>query len=317
MPGTRKILITDEVHALLPEGLQETGFEVHYRPKIRAEEVLEIIGDYEGLVINSKVYVGKEMIDRAVQLKFVCRAGSGLEVIDLEYAKNKNIIAFNSPEGNRNAVAEFALGALLNMMRNVSKSNSEVKQKLWNREENRGVELSGKTLGMIAFGNTAQAFAKLLSGFDVQILAYDKYYNGFTSGHIKEADLEEIFEKADILSLHLPLTTETAFMIDYNFLSKFKKPYWLLNTSRGKVLDTSALITHISQGTITGAALDVLENEKITSLSPAETDIFNSLIEEKRIFLSPHIAGWTHESKVKIAQVLLAGITKIYQAPIL
>ena len=312
MSDKRQILITDDVHSLLQDGLEQMGFEVHYRPAIKPEQVLDSIDQYEGLVINSKVYVGKEMIDRAVRLKFVCRAGSGLEVIDLDYARSKNIVAFNSPEGNRNAVAEFALGTLLNMMRNISKSNNEVKNNQWSREPNRGVELSGKTIGMLAFGNTAQAFAKLLSGFDVQVLPYDKYYHSFSSGHVKEATLEQIFEEADILSLHLPLTPETTFLIDYNFLSKFKKPYWLLNTSRGKVLDTAALVRGVEEGKIISAALDVLENEKINALNPKEQTVFNALIADNRIFLSPHIAGWTHESKRKIAEVLLAGIKKVY-----
>jgi D-3-phosphoglycerate dehydrogenase len=317
MTDKRKILITDEVHSLLPEGLEQMGFEVHYQPKIKPEEVLENISEYEGLVINSKVYVGKEMMDRATRLKFVCRAGSGLEVIDLEYAKLKNISAFNSPEGNRNAVAEFALGALLNMMRNIGKSNIEVKNREWKREENRGVELSGKTVGLIAYGNTGQAFAKLLAGFDVQVLAYDKYYHGFSAGHVKAATMEEIAEKADVLSLHLPLTPETTYMIDLQFLDSFKKPFWLLNTSRGKVLDLGALLTCIFEGGIIGAALDVLENEKINTLSKTEQANFDSCVADKRIFLSPHIAGWTHESKRKIAEVLLSRIKEIYHPRIL
>jgi D-3-phosphoglycerate dehydrogenase len=308
-----QILITDEVHPLLQQGLEREGFVVHYRPEIKPEEVLSSINNYEGLVINSKVYVGKDMLDRATRLKFVCRAGSGLEVIDLDYAKAKNVIAFNSPEGNRNAVAEFALGALLNMMRNVAKSNSEVKKLEWKREENRGDELSGKTVGMIAFGNTAQAFAKLLAGFDVQILAYDKYYTGFSGGRVKETSLQQIFDHADVLSLHLPLTPETAYMINYDFLSSFKKPYWLINTSRGKVLQTSGLIKCLSEGKIKSAALDVLENEKIQALGPDEKRNLDSLIANNKVFLSPHIAGWTHESKLKIAEVLLAGILKIYR----
>lgn len=317
IPNQKQILITDDVHPLLPAGLQEMGFEVNYRPDITPNEVLNIIGNYEGLVINSKVYVGKEMIDQATQLKFVCRAGSGLEVIDLDYAKSKNIIAFNSPEGNRNAVAEFALGALLNMLRNVAKTNTEVKHGEWKREENRGEELSGKTVGLIAFGNTGQAFAKLLAGFDVQVLAYDKYYHGFSSGHVKEASLEQIFEEADVLSLHLPLTPETTYMINGAFLSSFKKPYRLLNTSRGKVLDTGALLQGIIEGNIKGAALDVLENEKIKLLTPQQQAIFDGLVANNKVFLSPHIAGWTHESKIKIAEVLLAGIKKIYHGRIL
>ena len=173
----RKILITDELHPLLKEGLEQDGFVVDYHPAISAEEVLGIIHDYEGLVINSKVYAGKDLLDRAVKLKFVCRAGSGLEVIDLDYAKLKNVIAFNSPEGNRNAVAEHVLGMLLNLLNNISKANRELRNKEWKREENRGNELSGKTIGLIAYGHTAQAFAKILKGFDVKVLAYDKYKN--------------------------------------------------------------------------------------------------------------------------------------------
>ena len=312
MANQRCILITDEVHPFLTNGLQAIGFEVHYRPKIKPEEVLDIIGNYEGLVVNSKVYVGKEMMDRGSKLKFVCRAGSGLEVIDLDYAKQKSIVAFNSPEGNRNAVAEFALGALLNMMRNISKSDAEVKNREWNREENLGNEISGRTIGMMGFGNTAQAFAKLLTGFDVQVLAYDKYFYGFSSGHVKEATLEQIFEEADVLSLHLPLTIETTYMINADFLSKFKKPFWLLNTSRGKVLDTSAVLNGIKEDRIIAAALDVLENEKISALKPDEQNTFDALLADNRVFLSPHIAGWTHESKLKIAEVLLERIKAIY-----
>jgi len=312
MSAQRKILITDEVHSLLIEGLREMGFDVHYLPQITPAEILNTIHEYEGLIINSKVYVGKEMLDRAEKLKFVCRAGSGLEVIDLEYAKAKKVAAFNSPEGNRNAVAEFALGALLNMMRNVSKANTEVKNHQWKREINRGHELSGKTVGMIAFGNTGQAFAKLLSGFDVSVLAYDKYFHGFTAGHVKEASLSQIFEDADVLSLHLPLTTETTYMVNYDFLSNFKKPYWFINTSRGKVLRTADLIRCTSEGKIQSAALDVLENEKIETLNSGEQETFRQLVSDNRIFLSPHIAGWTHESKRKIAGVLLAGIRSVY-----
>ena len=307
-----KILITDEVHPLLPEGLAEMGFDVQYRPEITAAQVMDAIDGFEGLVINSKVYVGKEMLDKAQHLKFVCRAGSGLEVIDLSYAKTKNVIAFNSPEGNRNAVAEFALGALLNMMRNISTSNAQVKQQLWKREENRGVELSGKTVGLIAFGNTGQAFAKLLAGFDARVLAYDKYYHGFTKDYVVESSLEQIFEEADVLSLHLPLTEETKNMIDYDFLSSFKKPYWFINTSRGKVLRTNDMVRCLAEDKIIAASLDVLENEKLASFSSEEEKTFELLISNQRIFLSPHIAGWTHESKRKIAEVLLAGITTIY-----
>jgi D-3-phosphoglycerate dehydrogenase len=301
------ILITDEVHLLLKEGLEQDGCTVDYRPDINEEEVLEIISGYNGLLINSKVFVGKEILDRAAQLKFVCRIGSGLDTIDLDYAKQKNVIVFNSPEGNRNAVAEHALGLLLNIMNHISVANAQVKNKQWIREANRGNELSGKTIGLIGYGNTAQAFAKILNGFDVKILAYDKYLNDFEN----QSPLETIFEQADILSIHLPLTAETKYMIDYGFLSSFKKPIWFLNTSRGKVLRTADLLLALNQGKIIAAALDVLENEKLGSLSEYENKIIEQLIADERILLTPHIAGWTHESKRKIAEVLLYKIRKV------
>ena len=305
-------MITDDVHPLLPEALRSDGFEVDFKPDITPDEVLSIIDVYEGLVVNSKVYVGKEMLDRANKLKFMCRAGSGLEVFDLKYAAEKGVAAFNSPEGNRNAVAEFALGALLNMMRNISKADAEVRKHEWNREKNRGYELKGKTVALIAFGNTAQAFARVLRGFDINILAYDKYYTGFTDKYVEEASLPAIFEKADILSLHLPLTVETTYMIDYGFLSSFKKPYWLINTSRGKVLQTADMLQCLSEGKIIRAALDVLENEKLNTLDASQQLTFERLINEERITLSPHIAGWTQESKKLIAQVLLSKIRNFY-----
>jgi len=307
MSNKQKILITDELHPLLQEGLEQDGFKVDYRPDISPEQALEVIKDYEGLVINSKVYAGKELLDRASRLKFVCRAGSGLEVIDLEYAKQKNIVAFNSPEGNRNAVAEFALGMLLNLLNNITTANNQVKESKWIREPNRGHELAGKTIGLIAYGHTAESFAKILNGFDVKILAYDKYKQGFKD----EASLLTIFEQADILSLHLPLTDETKYMIDYNFLSSFKKPIWLINTSRGKVLRTADLIKALAEGKVISAALDVLENEKLRALNEKEKKEFEALISDSRLLLTPHIAGWTHESKKRIAEVLLEKIRAI------
>lgn len=311
---SRKVLITDDLHPLLQQGLEQDGFTVDYRPAITEKEVLDIIGDYEGLVINSKVYAGKELLDKAIKLKFVCRAGSGLEVIDLLYAKEKNIAAFNSPEGNRNAVAEQALGMLLNLMNNISKAHYEVRNKQWIREANRGHELAGKTIGLIAYGHTAQAFAKILRGFDVKVLAYDKYKTGFGDSFVTEATLEEIFEHAEIVSLHLPLTPETKYMIDYGFLSSFNRPFWLINTSRGKVLRTADLVKTLGEGKVMAAALDVLENEKLETLSTAEQEDFEQLIAHNRILLTPHIAGWTHESKRRIAEVLLEKIRLIYKA---
>lgn len=307
-----KVLITEDTHTVLPDGLQNMGFKVDYRPLVSPAEVLEIIQDYEGLIINSKVTADRELLDKGKQLKFVCRLGSGLEVIDVEYAKKKGVAAINSPEGNCNAVAEHALGMLLALLNNIVPAAYQVKERQWNREQNRGNELSGKTVGLVAYGHTARAFARLLAGFDVQVLAYDKYVTGFSAGKVKEATLQEIFEYADIVSLHLPLTEETRYMVDDSFLNSFKKPVYLINTSRGKVLKTTALLTAFEQGKIIGAALDVLENEKLSSYNSDEKNWFESLCAHPKVILTPHIAGWTIESKRRISEVLLKKIGTLY-----
>lgn len=308
-----KVLITDDVHPLLAEGLRAEGFEVDYQPSVSPDTVWQIIPQYEGLVINSRVQATRQLLERAARLKFVCRAGSGLEVIDLQAAKELNIAAFNSPEGNAIAVGEHALGMLLALLNNLVQANSDVKNYNWNREANRGYELSGKTVGLIAYGTNARAFAKLLRGFDVKILAYDKYLSGFGDEWVTEASLEQIAAEADILSLHLPLTQETEYMINYAFLSTFKKPFWFINISRGKVLATNALLQCLLEGRILGAALDVLENEKLNMLTPQQKEIFEQLVQNPRVLLSPHIAGWTHESKRKIAAILLSKIQQLYR----
>lgn len=304
----KKILITDVVHECLIDGLIEAGYEVDYLPTITATEVENNIAPYFGLVVNSKVFVGKKVLDAAPNLKFVCRAGSGLEVIDVEYAKAKGIVAFNSPEGNRNAVAEHALGMLLNVMNNINRAHEQVKNGIWKREENRGNELNGKTIGLIAYGNTAQALAKILMGFDVTILAYDKYLTGFSNQFVMEASLQLIYEQADVVSVHLPLTDETNQLLDYSFFSKFKKPIWFINTSRGKVLKTADLLQAVLEHKVIGAALDVLENEQIAAWTTQEKQIHKALADTNRVLFTPHIAGWTHESKRKIGEVLLEKI---------
>jgi D-3-phosphoglycerate dehydrogenase len=316
MNDERKILITDSVHSLLIERLTQQNFSVNYQPNISESEVREIIHDYEGLIVNSKVYVGKEMLDKGLKLKFVCRLGSGLEVIDRIYATEKKIAVFNSPEGNRNAVAEHALAMLLGLMNNIYTANRQVKNMEWKREANRGTELSGKTVALIAFGNTAKAFSKLLSGFDVRLLAYDKYLDNSDFNNVELCGLDKIFLEADVLSIHLPLTDETKYMIDYAFLSQFKKPIWLINTSRGKVLRTSDLIKCLDEGKVLAAGLDVLENEKLDSYTEVEKNVFNELALRSNVALTPHIAGWTHESKLKIAEVLLENIAKLYSETI-
>lgn len=303
-----RALITDDVHPLLIEELKGMGYEVDFRPDITAEETANIIAPYSGLIINSKIFCGEELLGKASNLKWVGRLGSGMEVIDMKACEAHGVKYFNSPEGNRNAVAEHALGLLLNILNNISTSYNEVRQGQWIREPNRGTELSGKTVGIIAFGNTGEAFSKVLGGFDINILAYDKYKKGFGNDRVKEATMEEIFATADIVSLHLPLTPETKYLADQKFFESFAKPIYFINTSRGKVVETTALLHAVKSGHVKAAALDVLENEKIQNLSAAEQAWFDALIADTRILLTPHIAGWTHESKRKIAEVVISRV---------
>jgi D-3-phosphoglycerate dehydrogenase len=228
-----------------------------------------------------------------------------LEVIDQAYARKKGIFFFNSPEGNRDAVAEHAVGMLLGLLNNISKADREVRNNLWNREPNRGTELGGKTVGIIGYGNTGSAFAKRLVGFGVQILAYDKYKTGFATETVQECSMEDVFAKADIISLHVQLTDETRYLVDRAFIEQFKKPIYLVNTSRGMVVNTHDLVWALGEDKILGAALDVLEQEKLDKLTLQQRANLDVLQQNNKVLLTPHIAGWTHESKQKIAELIL------------
>lgn len=306
-----KVLITEPVHELLPEGLEKLGFEVLYLPEISRVEALKIIDGFNGLIINSKVVADKSLLEKALQLKFVARCGSGKEVIDFDYCQTHGIAAITSPEGNRQAVAEHALGMLLSMMNNIHTAHQQVMQGQWLREQNRGFELFGKTIGIIGFGNTGEAFANVLSGFQPTILAYDKYRTGFGNQLVKETSIEEIFDSAEVVSLHLPLSSETKHFANQSFFQSFKKKIWLINTSRGSCVNTVDLLNAIKDKIVVGAALDVLENEKLATYSPLETELFTQLKNTGKIVFTPHIAGWTHESKKKIAEVLLQKIAHL------
>jgi D-3-phosphoglycerate dehydrogenase len=299
-----KILITDNVHECFMEAMQALDCEVHYRNTIQKEEVLAIIADYDILLINSRIKADKALIDKGIKLKAIARIGSGLEVIDTEYAATKNIACINAPEGNKDAVAEHALGMLLCLLNNIHIANAEVKAGQWLREQNRGTELGGKTIGIIGFGNNGSAFAEKLKGFNVTILAYDKYKTNYGNEYVKESTLQEIFEAADVVSLHLPLTEETYQLVNTNFISAFKKHFYFLNMARGKSVVTADLIDAIKQGKILGACLDVLENEKLETLTNEQKQDLQQLIAMNNVLLTPHIAGWTYQSKIKIAKVL-------------
>jgi D-3-phosphoglycerate dehydrogenase len=309
------VLITDTVHPLLISGLTEQGFDCHYQPDIDFENVNNIIPNYVGLIINSKITVDKKFLDKAVNLKFIARLGSGLEIIDLDYAEKKGVKVHRSPEGNCDAVAEHAMGMLLTLANNICKSDRDLRQGIWNRELHRGWELKGKTIGIIGFGYTGSSFAKRLSGFDCRILVYDKYKKGFQKDYpcVEETEMNLIFKESDVLSLHLPLTNETRKLVVENFINKFKKDFFLINTSRGEVVDTKDLLTAMNKGKIKGACLDVFENEKPKTYSAEEQILFNELFTKENVVLTPHIAGWTKESKERLSKILLDKIIRAYQ----
>lgn len=303
---SKKILIVDETHPLLIDKLTHSGFICHYQPTLSREKIIEAISDYYGLVIRSKTKIDKPIIDKALNLKFIGRYGAGMENIDVKYALQKEIICLNAPEGNRNAVAEHALGMLLTLQNKICKANTEIHQGIWQRNINWGNEIEGKTIGIIGYGNTGSRFAKVLQGFDVKILVYDKYKSGFDNNFIRETNMEEIFEQSDILSLHIPLSDETKNLVNDEYISSFKKPIVLLNTSRGQIVKTKDVITALKSGTIVGAALDVLEYEKdnFESMFSENNSELQELLQFKNIILTPHIAGWSNESYEKLAHIL-------------
>lgn len=302
-----KILHLDTNHELLLNQLNDLGFTNHEDYSSSKDEVEAKIGNYDGIIIRSRFTIDKQFLDAATHLKFIGRVGAGLENIDCDYAEQKGVYLISAPEGNRNAVGEHTLGMLLSLFNKLNKADREVRQGKWLREDNRGIELDGRTVGLIGYGNMGKAFAKKLRGFDVDVLCYDIKAN-VGNEDATQVSLEEFQEKVDVVSLHTPQTPLTLNMINSEFINQFKKAFWLLNTARGKSVVTADLVSALKSGKIHGAGLDVLEYEKKSFESLFSSDMpeaFLFLIQAKNVLLSPHVAGWTVESKEKLAQTIV------------
>ena len=297
-------LIIDQMHNSIVPLLTEVGLAPDYQPNITKEALFEEVGKYEVLVVRSKIAVNEALLQRATRLRVIARAGAGLDQLDMDAIEARNIQVVNAPEGNRDALAEHAIGILLALFNKINLGDAQVRSGQWDREGNRGVELMGKTVGLIGYGYMGQAFAQRLSGFGCHVLAYDKYKDMRHIAHAEAVGLDQLYAQTDVLSLHVPLTDETHHMVTADFIDRFEKPLYILNTARGKVLVLKDLLQQMEQGKVLGAALDVLENEKLHTLTPSERAVFEALINKNNVILTPHVGGWTHESYRKINEVL-------------
>ncbi len=300
-----KVIITAPVHKYLIEQLSKNEYEVAYHPAITYDELLLHIKDAVGLVVTTRIKIDAAMLNAAASLQWIGRLGSGMELIDEALAEKRGISLFSTPEGNRNAVAEHTLGLLLNLLNNISRSFNEIKEGIWLRNENRGIELKGKTVGIIGYGNAGSSFAKLLAPFGAKVLACDKYKRDYSDAYIKKAELEEIFAEAEVVSMHVPLTAETHHMANDAFFNSFAQPPFFITTCRGAVTDTAAVINAIKTKRLAGAALDVLENEKLPSYSQKEKEQFHFLTRQPNVIITPHIAGYSNEAFLRMSEVLL------------
>ncbi|GAB3224914.1 2-hydroxyacid dehydrogenase [Hymenobacter seoulensis] len=299
-------LVIDEMHPSLPDLLQELGVELHYRPDLRPTEVAAALAahPYDGLIVRSKVRVTAALLANGPHLRYVCRAGAGVDNIDEEALAAAGVTLLNAPEGNRDAVGEYAVGLLLALFRNIVRADREVRAGEWRREANRGEEIGGKTIGLLGYGHMGKAFARRLQAFDCTVLAYDHDPNVELNHYATLVSLTELQERAEVLSLHIPYSEANHHVVNEEFLAGFRNPLWLLNTARGEVLDHAALVQRLRTGQVRGAALDVLDNEKLATLTPAQQARFEYLRTAPNVVLSPHVGGWSFQSYERINQVL-------------
>ena len=310
-----KVVFLDTVHEILATRLTSEGYKCVDATTVSREKCLEEINDAVGIVIRSRFTMNEEFLQFAPKLKFIARSGAGMENIDERYCKKREIDLFNAPEGNRNAVGEHALGMLLSLMRKMHTADREVRAGKWDREGNRGVELDGKTVGIIGFGNNGKAFAKKLQGFDVKLMAYDKYKKNFGDHFVMECTLNALLKNADVISFHIPQNQETIYMANDQFFNKIEKSVFLLNLSRGKIVETAALVKALKSGKVIGAGLDVLEYERTSFESFFEQELpeeFTYLLKSDTVLFTPHIGGWTQESYYKLSAVLADKILEKY-----
>ena len=306
-----KVLFIDSVHGILEERLTSNGYSCIDGTQWSYEKCCELLPEMDGIVIRSRFPMDAKFLSNGQRLKFIARSGAGMENIDVTYCEEKGIQLFNAPEGNRNAVGEHALGMLLSLFNHIPSANNDIREGKWEREKNRGIELDGKTVGIIGYGNNGAAFAKKLLGFDVNVLAYDKYKTGFSHANVIEATLDRIYQEADVLSFHIPQNEETLFFANDDFFNHFQKSIYLINLSRGKIVKTASLVNAMKKNIVLGACLDVLEYEKSSFESMFQETLpedFTYLLESKNVLLTPHVGGWTKESYYKLSDVLATKI---------
>ena len=310
----KRILVTDNTHPILCEKLQAAGYHCDVQADLSYDDLLAVVNNYDAMVVRSKVEIDSNFLSQVTTLKCIGRVGAGMETIDVDYAESCGIRCLNSPEGNRDAVGEHALGMLLALFNKMVKANTEIRSGYWKREDNRGLEIKGKTIGIIGFGNMGSSFAKRLQGFDCDIISYDKYKSHYAPNYVEEVTMKQLFARADVVSFHIPLTEETRYMADAEFFNSFAKSIYIINTARGAVVKTVDLVEALKAGKVIGAALDVIEYENmakdgldINSLTPD----FKYLIDSDNVVLTPHVGGWTVESKYKLAAVLADKIIEV------